>query len=62
MPKPKNHHGDFEVQIIKPYILVSGLNRKTRATSFEATPEETIAIGFKVKPEKTVTVILRSNH
>jgi hypothetical protein len=49
--KPRNCHGDFEVQITKPELPV-----------LRPKPGETIATGFEVKPEKTVLVVLRPNH
>jgi alkanesulfonate monooxygenase SsuD/methylene tetrahydromethanopterin reductase-like flavin-dependent oxidoreductase (luciferase family) len=67
-PKPRNHRGDFESQIIKPELSVlrpkpgnpappwfSGSTKKP-TTDFEAKLGETIATGFEVKPTKTVTV------
>jgi hypothetical protein len=64
--KPGNHHEDFKTQITKTELSV--LRSKPRnppppyfwgstkkpTTSFEAKPEETVAISFDAKLEKTV--------
>jgi hypothetical protein len=65
-PKPRNRHGDFEVQITKlelpilrpkpgnpppPWFLAS---TKKLTTGFEAKPGETVATSFKAKLEKII--------
>jgi hypothetical protein len=65
-PKPRNHRGDFEAQIIKSELPVLrpkpgnpsppwfwGSTKKPIA-GFEARPGETVAISFEAKLEKIV--------
>jgi hypothetical protein len=64
--KPRNRHGDFETQIIKPELPVLRpqpgnppppwfwVSTNKLTTNFEAKPGETVAISFEAKLEKTV--------
>jgi hypothetical protein len=72
-PKPKNHRGDFEVQITKlelPVLRPKPENppphwfwgsTKKLTTGFEIKPGETVATSFEVKPAKTVTIGFEAN-
>jgi hypothetical protein len=72
--KPRNHRGvlspnqktvaaGFEVQTRKSSTnFVLRLNQENIATDFEAKPEKIITTSFEAKLEKTVLVVLRSNH
>jgi hypothetical protein len=65
--KPRNRHGDFEVQITKPKLPVLRPNpgnppppwfwgsTKKPTADFEDKPGETVATSFEAKLEKTVT-------
>jgi hypothetical protein len=66
IPKPRNHHSDFEAQITKPELPIlrqkpenppppwfCGSTKKPTA-SFEAKPGETVDTSFEAKLEKIV--------
>jgi hypothetical protein len=57
-PNPRNHHDDFETQIIAADFEAQ--TRKSEATGFEAKPGETVATGFEAKSRETVLMVLRS--
>jgi hypothetical protein len=64
--KPRNRHGDFEAQIIKPELSVLRFkpenppppwfwgSTKKPTTCFEAKPGETVTTSFEAKLEKTI--------
>jgi hypothetical protein len=70
--KPRNHRGDFEVQITKPDLPVLrpkpenppppwfwGSTKKP-IVGFEAKPRETVATSFEAKLEKTVATVFEA--
>jgi hypothetical protein len=53
-PKPRNCHSDFVGQITKPYLQILRPKPEILSDRFWGQNTRTIAIGFKIKPGKTV--------
>jgi hypothetical protein len=62
-PKPRNCHGDFKTQIIKPYLPVLRPKPKKPSTTLVLRLNQKIIVtDFEAKPKKPSPSVLRPNR